>query len=153
MFPRVLFPTDFSEEAVSAVEDILASSPSRPGELILLHVIDSKLLEAVVEATRDAYGSEARARDAAFATLKADAERKMRKVYERMVKHAQTVLTEVRIGKPAEEIVESAEEHDVNLILMPSRSTVGLKSLVFGSVTLGVLGLTARPVLVVKLRG
>jgi len=152
MFPRVLFPTDFSEEAVSAVEDILASSLSRPGELILLHVIDSKLLEAVAEATREAYGSEARARDAAFEVLKGDAERRLREVYGRMVKHAQTVLTEVRVGRPAQEIVESAEEHDVNLILIPSRSTVGIKSLVFGSVALGVLELTTRPVLVVKLR-
>jgi len=151
MFRRVLLPTDFSEEATVAVERILSSSESKPRELILLHVIDPKLLEAIVEATRGSHPSEAQAREAAFSTLKSEAEKKLRAVRERMGRYADTVITEVRVGKPSEEIVKAADEHDVDLILIPSRSTVGIESFVFGSVALGVLEMTSKPVLVVKL--
>lgn len=151
MFQRVLFPTDFSEEAVAAIDRILSSSEIKIRELIVLHVIDSKMLEAIAEATRRSHRSEAQAREAAFSLLKGEAEEKLKSICERMGPYAEVVRAEVRVGRPSKEIVEAAEEHDVDLILIPSKSTVGIQSFVFGSVSLGVLEMSSKPVLVVKL--
>lgn len=55
----------------------------------------------------------------------------------------------VRVGFPAYEICRVAEEHDARLIVIGSRGGSGMRRLVVGSVSAGVLRHAQRPVLVV----
>jgi nucleotide-binding universal stress UspA family protein len=57
------------------------------------------------------------------------------------------------IGHPAEAIARRAEEAGVDLIAMGSHGHGALASLLFGSVTLGVLGRTRRPLLLLRGHG
>ena len=60
------------------------------------------------------------------------------------------VSTELLVGDPADEIVASADSHDADLIVIGSRGHGALASAILGSVSLGVLHETRRPVLVVR---
>jgi nucleotide-binding universal stress UspA family protein len=60
------------------------------------------------------------------------------------------VSTELLVGDPADEIVAAADSHDADLIVIGSRGHGALASALLGSVSLGVLHETRRPVLVVR---
>lgn len=53
-----------------------------------------------------------------------------------------------RVGKPAEQIVGVAEEHDADLLVLGGRKRPPGRSVLFGSVTQSVLRQTERPVVV-----
>lgn len=57
------------------------------------------------------------------------------------------------VGHPAEAIAQRADEADVDLIAMGSHGHGALASLLFGSVTLGVLGRTKKPLLLLRGHG
>ena len=57
------------------------------------------------------------------------------------------------VGHPAEEIARRADESDVDLIAMGSHGHGALASLLLGSVTLGVLGRTKKPLLLLRGHG
>lgn len=57
------------------------------------------------------------------------------------------------IGHPAEAIAQRADEAGVDLIAMGSHGHGALASLLFGSVTLGVLGRTSKPLLLLRGHG
>jgi nucleotide-binding universal stress UspA family protein len=61
-----------------------------------------------------------------------------------------TISTEVLVGEPVDEIVAFADSHDVDLIVVGSRGHGAFASALLGSVSLGVLHETRRPVLVVR---
>ncbi|XVH31932.1 universal stress protein [Haloferacaceae archaeon DSL9] len=59
------------------------------------------------------------------------------------------VVTTVRTGLPHEELVEYADDYDVDLLVVGSTGRSGLDKLALGSITERVLRTTTRPVLVV----
>lgn len=61
--------------------------------------------------------------------------------------------TDYAVGHPAEAIAQRADETDVDLIAMGSHGHGALASLLFGSVTLGVLGRTKKPLLLLRGHG
>ena len=63
------------------------------------------------------------------------------------------VKTESSLGKPAEEIVKSANENKVDLIVMASHGRSGVSRWAYGSVADKVLRSTCVPVLLVKAPG
>lgn len=56
----------------------------------------------------------------------------------------------VRLGRAADAIADYAHDNQCNLVVMGSHGHAGLKALVLGSVTQGVLALSRVPVLVVR---
>ena len=55
-----------------------------------------------------------------------------------------------RKGRPAEEILEYAEENNIGLIIMGTQGLTGLKKFLIGSVTEKVLRHSKVPVMIVK---
>lgn len=58
------------------------------------------------------------------------------------------VVTAVEIGQPAHEIIQYAEKHDAQLIVMPSHGHSGVKRAMLGSVAERVIRHASCPVLV-----
>lgn len=61
------------------------------------------------------------------------------------------VRTEAMTGLPAHRLADRADEEDVSAIVLGSHSRSLLHGLLAGSVSLGVLGITTKPVLLVRL--
>jgi nucleotide-binding universal stress UspA family protein len=64
--------------------------------------------------------------------------------------HGVLIETELLVGNAVDEIVTFADSHDIDLIVVGSRGHGALASSLLGSVSLGVLRETRRPVLVVR---
>ena len=61
-----------------------------------------------------------------------------------------TLQAEIRIGDPAEQIINTIEELNPDLVLMGSKGLTGIKKVVIGSVSDKVLHHTNKPVLIVR---
>jgi nucleotide-binding universal stress UspA family protein len=128
---RIVYCTDFSNNSDRAREYALSVAAEYDAELTLLHVAEhapdpakAKLL--VAERTQ------------ALDQLVSDADRKNLKI-----------RSEVRFGKPYEEIVRHATEAQASLIIMTARGGDAMDRAVFGSTTYRVIQLGPCPVLAV----
>lgn len=82
-----------------------------------------------------------------MARLRVEIEAYLAGVAEALAAAGWTVLTAVRVGDAATEIVAAAREYDPDLIAMTTHGRSGLKQLLFGSVAEAVLRTTPVPVL------
>jgi nucleotide-binding universal stress UspA family protein len=71
----------------------------------------------------------------------------------RAEEHGIAVIDELLTGVAVDEIVAFADSHDIDLIVMGSRGHGAVVSAMLGSVSLGVLRETRRPVLIVRTAG
>ena len=152
MFRKVLFPTDFSEGSMRAIQRFERENDMEVGECILLHVIDEGLVEDMVTGYSLLYNNENAEIDSILKNLEDDALKKLEERKERckeMMK-AKNVRTMVTVGIPYKEIVRVAEEEDVSLILLPSHGKLGFSHELMGSTTIRVLRKTKKPVLIIK---
>ena len=69
---------------------------------------------------------------------------------EKRIPEGVSVHRMLSLGDPANQIVQMAEDEDVDLIVIATRGQTGLKRLVFGSVAGKVVRLAARPVLSIR---
>lgn len=152
MFRKILFPTDFSEGAMRAIQRFNRDNESEVKECVILHVIDEGKLEDMLNGYSYFYKREDREMHDIEEKLKEKAMKEMQERAEKckdMMK-AKNIKMIVRVGIPYEEIVEVAEEENVSLILMPSHGKQGFSHELFGSTTMRVLKKTKKPVLIIK---
>ncbi len=136
--PTVLCPVDFSDASRGALRYAAAIAEHFHAELLAL-TINEPLLEEV-SVIRMGEGWLSRHSAAELGRFTAHA-----------LEHRQTpeaVQFEVRVGKPAEEILRLSQEPDCRLIVMSSRGLTGIRKLFFGATTERVLRETHVPVLV-----
>ena len=152
MFRKILFPTDFSEGSMRAIQRFERENSVEVNECILLHIIDEGHLEDLMNGYSFLYESEEREMEDIESKARENAMKKLAEMEERCRKVAElkTVRSLVRIGNPHEEIVRFAEEEDVSLILLPSHGKLGYSEELLGSTTIRVLRKTKRPVLIIK---
>ncbi len=152
MFRKILFPTDFSEGSMRAIQRFNRDNESEVNECVILHVIDEGKLEDMLNGYSYFYRKEEREMEEIEKKLKEKAMKEMQERAERckdMMK-AKNIKMLVRVGIPYEEIVKVAEEENVSLILMPSHGKQGFSHELFGSTTMRVLKKTKKPVLIIK---
>lgn len=138
MYDRILVPTDGSESADRALDHALNIAGQYGAELHVLYVIASSYTEAgpshavAVDAleehgatTLDAVGDRARAAGVQF-------------------------VTEQRHGEPHRQIVEYADEEDIDLVVMGTHGRTGIERYLLGSVTEKVVRTSDVPVLTVR---
>lgn len=127
-YERILFCTDFSENAEFAFDYALDAAVRRPGSVLyVLHVIpepDAQFWKTYIYEVEDVDQK-----------AKRDIDERIEKTY--LVRAPQSVHIEVviRVGKDSDSILEFAEENSVDLIVMGRRGRSSLGKVLFGNVT------------------
>lgn len=134
---KVLVPWDFSAASAEALEAALT---------VVLHPKDVTVLHAVEPLGAIATMGEERNREAQEHL--ADTLAQVRQAVD-ATGHNE-VTTAVRFGNAADAIAEYVNEHDFELIVMPSRRRKGLKRLLLGSVSEQVVRHVPVPVLLLR---
>jgi nucleotide-binding universal stress UspA family protein len=128
---RILFCTDFSENSQPALNYAISATGEYDAELILLNVLEeipspAKKTEAITTATEQ-----------------------LDKLIPAKERNKLKVKTAVRIGKPYQQIIQFAQEAQIDMVAMGVSGRGALDRAVFGSTTYRVIQLGPCPVLAV----
>ncbi len=140
---RILCPTDFSEPSLQAVKTACELADHFESEICLLHVVPTIPLPT----SDPAYDFELPEYEK---ILHDDAVRKLRNLREQAIKPGVTAKTIVAHGQAADEIVIIAEREKVDLIVIATHGSTGLRHFVFGSVAEKVVRLAPCAVLTLR---
>ncbi|AGB30036.1 UspA domain-containing protein [Natrinema pellirubrum DSM 15624] len=144
MYDKILLPTDAAEGTELAIEHAVAVAEDTGADLHLLYVVDSDVYNSY---SGDEYVHE-------FESLEAALEHVGEEALESAAEAARDAglepTTVVRHGRPHEQILEYADEADVDMLVMGSKERSGDYRQLLGSVTDRVARLASRPVTIVK---
>lgn len=141
MYDSILVPTDGSGGEQQFVEEAISLAELTGATVHVVHVVDNSLAESLSKSTRSMVNDDLKTSgETAIGSIVGAAERAG-------LETESTVLH----GNPAEEIVEYAEENDIDAIVMGTHANKGVSHLVLGSVTERVIRLSTVPVLAVNL--
>jgi nucleotide-binding universal stress UspA family protein len=143
-FERIVFCTDFSENADLAFDYAVDSATRRPGcTLYLLHVVP--------EADAQFWKSYLYEVDDVDKKAEQDMDAKIAKTYLSRVPEGLKLEVEVRVGKDYSKILEFAEEKRADLIIMGRHGRRSIDKVLFGEVTEKVVRKAKCAVLVIPL--
>jgi nucleotide-binding universal stress UspA family protein len=146
---NILCPTDFSDASDEALDYAAGMAARFSARLCLLHVT-----QPVQPITPSAAFPEFAGFDTSGYedVIRDHAESEMRERLKRPSLADVNVVSEVRRGYPADEILRVAEEMRADLIVIATHGATGWRRYVFGSVTEKVLHQASCPVLVTPVR-
>jgi nucleotide-binding universal stress UspA family protein len=130
---RILLCTDFSENSERALNYAISARAEYDAELILLHVLEEVPSPAKTEQAT------------ATATEELD------KLIPQEGRKTHKIRTAVRVGTPYQQIIQLAEETQVDMVTMGVRGRGALDLAVYGSTTYRVIQLGPCPVLAVPI--
>lgn len=136
LFRKVLFPTDFSDNAAHAFLSLEHIAREAKSQAVLLHVQDRTKIEKHLRHRLEEFN---RIDEERLAGMKARLEQC----------GAGEISTEIRYGLPAEEILNRARQGDCSLILMGAQGRGYFAEVFLGSVASHVARLAPLPVLFV----
>ncbi len=141
---NILFPTDFSthsKAAIPTLRDVVSADDNVT--IHLVHVVDSGLY--VTDFTWGGFSAEE------FHQRRLEQARESLRMFTHKVdlEHADFEVSVIQ-GVPARELVEYAEEHDIDLIVMATHGRTGLDHLFMGSTAERVVRTAPCPVLTVR---
>ncbi len=142
MTRRVLVALDDSEQAREALDYALAEFDD--AEVVALTVINPLEAGFSTEAAIPGYSEEW------YERAKADAEALFADARERGAEAGVSLQTHVEHGRPVQCIVDYAEEHDVDHVVVGSHGRSGVSRILLGSVAEGVVRQSPVPVTVVR---
>jgi nucleotide-binding universal stress UspA family protein len=149
MFKKILYPTDFSEVAGKALGYVKQLRQAGAEEVVVIHVFDQRELRNAV----------------ALAGISGkwpiDLDRETREREGEHMKHVQQMVENlkgmgfrakgiVREGIPLREILKTAEDEQVSVIVLGSTGKSNLEEVMLGSVSEGINKQSRQPVLVIK---
>jgi nucleotide-binding universal stress UspA family protein len=144
MFEKILYPTDFSDVAVKALEYVKRLKASGAREVIVLHVNDERGNESVV---RILGGSQ-------FNKLNEkkmqETEKKLKGIEKELVNAGLKVRLRIETGMPVREILKVEDEEDVSVTVIGSHGRSNLEEIFLGSVSEKVIRKSKQPVFVIK---
>lgn len=141
MHQNILVTTDGSDESMSAVDEGFDIGSAYGATVHALYVVD--------EATRGR-GLIGMDRPNPFTALRQIGKSATEEIKSKGEVAGVKVIPVVREGIPYEEIIEYADTHDIDLIVMSSHGRSGVRRFVFGSVTEQVTRSADQPVIVVR---
>lgn len=139
MFTHILVPTDFTEKSLRAMDIAVKMALSEGCKLSLLHVIET-IENAEYEEFKDFYGK-----------LRKRAEKKLDEMTARHGGEQLSIHAEIIYGNRAIEIIDFAQHHDVDLIVLSSHKIAKESPAQgWGTISYKVAILSHCPVMMVK---
>jgi nucleotide-binding universal stress UspA family protein len=135
MFDNVLIPTDGSEPTRRAMETGMELAAEHDATVHGVYVVEPTYVAETGQVTE---------------TFQRKGERIVSDVAEEAEERGLSAVTEVWTGAPHEEILDYAEENDIDVIVMGTHGRTGLGRYLLGSVTQKVVRLSEVPVLTVQ---
>lgn len=142
---RILVPIDFSEFSAAALAYGRELARLHNAELDLLHVLEEPAFPAFYKMGEEALYGEA-------STL----EKRCHEALQSLIEEAEGeppkegLGVHVQRGKPADEIIEFAQEHDVDLIVISSHGLSAVERVLIGSTAEHVIRRAPCPLFVLK---
>jgi len=140
---RILVPVDGSECSRFAAEHATRIAQALGGELILLHVVDSQVVDQLAQREDD---GEPRVRDRLIENGRVYLQDVAKLAEARNVPHSE----QIQEGDPCSVICDAAAAANVNLIVMGKMGRRGARRILVGSITRRVIECSDRAVLVVS---
>jgi len=142
MFKKILFPTDFSDVSRKAVKYIKQLKAAGAQEVIVLHVIDEKEL-LVLSRVPDQYLE-------ITAQMENEIAKKMAAIESDMTAEGFHVKLKVKTGRPFTEIMKTASDENVSIIVLGSHGRSNISEMLMGSVSENVIRHARVPSLVIS---
>jgi nucleotide-binding universal stress UspA family protein len=156
-FQKILCPVDLSGFSLDALKLAAKIAENSGATLQLLHVIDNPYDDLYMgsitqadPALLESYKSEPQRRAEILRATKTHSEVLLKQFCQDLVRHVTKVEYLVEAGNPFEAIMDVAETHAVDLIVLGTHGRTGLKRLVIGNVAEKVVRHAPCPVLTVK---
>ena len=143
MFKKILLPTDFSDASKKALGYIKQLKQAGLKEVIVLHVIDEREIDAIFQHSAVRFEDIVR-------SIRADAKKQMDAVERELKGNGFTVEAKIERGIPFQIILRVEQEEDVSAIVIGSHGKSNIKEMLLGSVSEAVIRRSKKPVLVVK---
>lgn len=140
---KILVPIDFSDYSKSALKYAINFAQQFSSEMILVYVV-----EPIVYPPDFSMGQ------IAIPAVNSDWDKRAREELDKLAKDEVPkdlkVKTMVKTGKPFVEIIESAKEEDVDLIIIATHGHTGVEHILFGSTAEKVVRKAPCPVLTLR---
>ncbi len=142
----ILFPTDFSQGARAAMDFAVSVAEDYKAKLILLYVIqDISIAEWYIPSSISAADL--------VADMQKSADREMEKWAADAGAKVAAVETLIERGVPFVEIIRTAKERNVDLLVIGTHGRTGIDHMLFGSTAEKVVRKSSCPVLTVRMAG
>ena len=147
---RILAAIDGSKPSLDASEQAISLAAKYEAELIAVHVVSPDVRHGYLEDVITP-GLPASLKEVVVLAME-KGQKYLDDVKQNASENKVEVRTEVLIGGSSvvKEIVEYAEEHQIDLIVIGTRGISGIKKMLLGSTASGVLSYAQCPVLIVK---
>ena len=143
MFEKILYPTDFSDVSKKSLGFIKQLKDAGAKELIVLHVIDERGIEAMAMYAPGSF-------DELIWRLKKETSKEISAIEAELKESGFEVKTRIEKGIPLREILRVEEEEGVSVIIIGSHGKTNIKDMLLGSVSEKVIRKSENPVLVIK---
>lgn len=147
---KILVAIDGSKPSLDASEQAISLAAKYEAELIAVHVVSPDVRYGYLEDVITP-GLPASLKEVVVLAME-KGQKYLDNVKQNASENKVEVRTEVLIGASSvvKEIVEYAEEHKIDLIVIGTRGISGIKKMLLGSTASGVLSYAHCPVLIVK---
>jgi nucleotide-binding universal stress UspA family protein len=145
MFKKILYPTDFSDVAVKALDYIKHLKEAGSQEVVVLHVINQRTIDGLSRhSVSDSHI------DTWLKTAKTVAQESLTEMRKELEDLGFTVKTIIKTGFPWNEILNLEEQEDPSIIVIGSHGRSNIGEIFLGSVSERVIRRCKRPVMVIK---
>lgn len=140
---KVLVPIDFSDYSKSALRYAVNFAKSFNAEILLIYVVEPII-----------YPPDFSMGQIAMPTINTDWDNRAKEELDKLAKNEITnngnVKTIIKTGKPFAEIIETAKEEDIDLIIISTHGHSGVEYILFGSTAEKVVRKAPCPVLTLR---
>lgn len=140
---KILFPTDFSDFSNHALQYAVSFAREYKAKIILLHVVENFY-------AYPGFAETAFPMVEIYSDMEKYAENEMESMMKKNFPGELSVETIIKRGTPFLEIITTAKEKEVNLIIIATHGRTGLEHAFFGSTAEKVVRKAPCPVLTVK---
>lgn len=139
MNKRIVVPTDFSPLSKMGIKYAVAFAKQMGADLILLHVLPS-LGPSLGTVTTSHLKHE----------MDVSTENELKKLVEEFETNGLSIKYQIAYGPSIEDVMETfSKTHTIDLIILASKGAAGLKRILLGSNTVGIINKCSTPVIVV----